>query len=88
MLETYEWKNCPIPCTDKLGQMPISYILKTCTVFLLNVLKNFVLKSHLKAPNMQQLKKKRERKQMKVIYTTTLKSATYFEWGLDGLLWH
>lgn len=61
MLETYEWKNCPIPCTDKLGQMPISYILKTCTVFLLNVLKNFVLKSHLKAPNMQQLKKKRKK---------------------------
>lgn len=62
MLETYEWKNCPIPCTDKLGQMPISYILKTCTVFLLNVLKNFVLKSHLKAPNMQQLKKKERKK--------------------------
>lgn len=46
----------------KLGQMPISYILKTCTVFLLNVLKNFVLKSHLKAPNMQQLKKKKRKK--------------------------
>ena len=33
-------------------------------------------------------KKKREIKQMKIINTTTLKSATYFKWALDGLLWH
>ena len=33
-------------------------------------------------------KKKREIKQMKIINTTTLKSATYFKWARDGLLWH
>ena len=37
----------------------------------------------------QKLKtKKREIKQMKIINTTTLKSATYFKWALEGLLWH
>lgn len=62
MLETYEWKNCPIPCTDKLGQMPISYILKTCTVFLLNVLKNFVLKITFKGSKHAAIKKKERKK--------------------------
>lgn len=36
---------------------------------------------------MQQLKNKKGNKTNE-INTTTLKSATYFEWGLDGLLWH
>lgn len=56
----------PIPCTDKLGQMPIIY---SEDMYCLSpqCLKKFVLKSHLKAPNMQQLKKKKkEIKQMKL----------------------
>lgn len=51
-------------------------------------LKKFCFKITFKGSKHAAIKKKKERKQMKVIYTTTLKSATYFEWGLDGLLWH
>lgn len=66
----------------------MSTIYSEDTYYLSQCLKKIVLKSHLKAPNMQQLKKKKKGNKTNKNNTTTLKSATYFERGLDGLLWH
>lgn len=71
MLDGKEGSGHPLTNRGKC----LSCVLEMCIVFLLDVLK-IRLKSHLKAPNMQQkFKKKREIKQMKIINTTTLKSA-------------